>query len=73
MGGYGVGEVSTGTGEQVDRIENETNLTPRPIAGSGAGGGGRIMGAETGVNNELEEVGRLTESDGKGFTEEVLG
>ena len=26
---------------------NGTNLTPKPVAGSGVGGGGMIMGAET--------------------------
>ena len=35
---------------------NGTNLTPRSIAGSGAGGGGRIMGDDNGVKTELVEV-----------------
>ena len=45
---------------------NETNLTPRPIAGSGAVGGGRIMGAEIGVNNEFVVVGGVAQSDWRG-------
>ena len=52
MGYYGVGEVGTGTGERVDRTVIKTSLTLGPIAGSGAGGGGRSMGMETGVKNE---------------------
>ena len=42
---------------------NETDLIPRPIAGSGAVGGGRILGAETGVNNEFVVVGGVAGSD----------
>ena len=43
------------------------------VAGSGAGGGGRIMGAEAGVHHKLAEVGSFAESDRGGFGEEVLG
>ena len=42
---------------------NGISLTSRPIAGSGANGGGRIMEMETDVNNELVEVGGFVESD----------
>ena len=38
---------------------NVASFTLMPTAGSGAGRGGRIMGAETAVNNELAEVGGL--------------
>ena len=34
---------------------NETSLTLRPIARSGASGNGRIVDAETSVNTELVE------------------
>ena len=49
---------------------NGTILTSGAVAGMGASGGGRIMGAETGVNNELVEVGGVF-SRGS-FGEEVL-
>ena len=52
---------------------NGAGLTPGSVAGSGAGGGGRIMGAEAGVHHKLVEVGWFTESDRGGFGEEVLG
>ena len=42
---------------------NGAGLTP----GSGAGGGGRIMGAEAGVHHKLAEVGWFTESDQGGL------
>ena len=41
----------------------KTNLTPRPIAGLGANRSGRIMRAETGVNNEYVLVGVVAASD----------
>ena len=44
---------------------NGAGLTPGSVAGSGAGGSGRIMGAEAGVHYKLAEVGW--------FGEEVLG
>ena len=43
------------------------------VAGSGAGGSGRIMGAEAGVHIKLAEVWRFVESDKGRFDEEVLG
>ena len=43
------------------------------IAGSGAGGGGRIMGTEAGVHNKFAEVLGFAESDRGRFNEEVLG
>ena len=52
---------------------NETNLTTGPIAGSGASGDDRFMGAETGVNNELAEIGEFAKNDGGMFGEKVLG
>ena len=41
--------------------------------GSGAGGGGRIMGAEAGVHHKLAEVGWFAKSDRGAFGDEVLG
>ena len=52
---------------------NGAGLTPVSIAGSGASGGDRIMGAEAGVHHKLAEVGWFAESDRGGFGEEVLG
>ena len=53
---------------------NGAGLTPGSVAGSGAGGSGRIMGAEAGVHHMLAEVGWFADSDrGGGFGEEVLG
>ena len=43
------------------------------VAGLGAGGGGRIMGAVAGVHNKLVEVRGFAESDRGRFDEEVLG
>ena len=48
---------------------NAAGLTP----GSGAGGGGGIMGAEAGVHHKLAEVGWFAENNRGGFGEEVLG
>ena len=42
------------------------------VAGSGAGGGDRIMGVEAGVHNKLAEVWGFVESD-RGRFDEVLG
>ena len=44
---------------------NGTILALGSFARFGARGGGRIMGAETDVNNELAEVGGFSESDRK--------
>ena len=52
---------------------NAAGLTPRSVAGSGASGGGRIMGAEARVHNELVEVRGFAESDRVRFVEEVMG
>ena len=52
---------------------NEAGLTMGSVAGLGAGGGGRIMGAEAGVHNKLAEVWGLAESDRWWFDEEILG
>ena len=49
------------------------SLTPWSVAGSRAGGGGRIMGAEAGVHNKLAEVWGFAESNRGRFDEEVLG
>ena len=49
---------------------NETGLTPGSVAGSGAGGGGRIMGVEAGVHHKLAEVGWFAESDRGRFGED---
>ena len=46
MGSYGISEVGTWAGGRVDRRVNWAGLTTGSVAGSGAGGGGRIMGAE---------------------------
>ena len=52
---------------------NRAGLTTGSIAGSGAGGGGRIVGAEVSVHNKLAEVWGFAESDRGRFDEEVLG
>ena len=52
---------------------NGAGLTSGSVAGSGAGGGGRIMGAEAGVHNKLAEVRGFAESDRGRFDEEILG
>ena len=38
-------------------------LTLGSVAGSGSGGGGRIMSVEAGVHNKLVEVGWFAKSD----------
>ena len=48
---------------------NGAGLTP----GSGANGGGGIMGAEAGIHHKLVEVGWFAESERGGLCEEVLG
>ena len=42
---------------------NGAGLTPGSVAGSGAGGGGKIMGAEAVVHHKLVEVWGFVESD----------
>ena len=44
MGGYGVGEVGTGASERVGKMVNGTSFTPKTIARSETGGGGRGWG-----------------------------
>ena len=60
MGGDGVSDVSAGVGGMV----NGAGLTSGSITRSGACGDDSTVGAETGVDNELAEVGRFSESDG---------
>ena len=48
-------------------------LTTGSVAGLGAGGDGRIIGAEADVHNKLVEVWGFAESDRGRFDEEVLG
>ena len=57
----------------VHELVNGAGLTPGSVAGSGAGGCGRIMGAEAHVHNELAEVREFVECDRGEFDEEVLG
>ena len=54
-----ISEISTGAGERIGRMVNGTSLASGSIAGPGACGGGRSMRAETHVNSELAEVGRV--------------
>ena len=65
MGSYGISEVG--------RRVNGAVLTTGSVAGSGASGGGRIVGAEAGFHNKLAKVRGFVESDRGGFDEEVLG
>ena len=55
MGSDGVSEVGAGAGEGVDGMVNGTSLSSGSIAGPGAGGDGRCVGAEINVHNELAE------------------
>ena len=73
MCSYGVSDIGTGAGEEVDWMANGVGTTPGSVAWSGASGDGSIMGAETSVHNELAEVGEFVESDKGRFDEEVLG
>ena len=73
MGGDGVSDVSAGAGEGVDGMVNGTGLTSRSIARSGACGGGRSVGAETHINNEVAELGGFPEHDRVGFGKKILG
>ena len=51
---------------------NGAGLTTASVTGSGASGGGRIMGAEVNVHNKLVEVWGFSESD-RGRFDEALG
>ena len=73
MGSDGVSEVGAGAGEILGRMKNGTSLASGSIAGPGACWGGRSVGAETSVHNELVEVGGFFESDRGGVGKEVLG
>ena len=52
---------------------NGAGLTTGSVAGSGASGGGRIMGAEVSIYNKLAQVWAFVKSDRGRFDEEVLG
>ena len=57
MASDAVSEFGAGAGERVGGMMNDTNLALGSIAGLGAGWGGRSVGVETSVHNELAEVG----------------
>ena len=57
MGSDGVIGVSAEAGERVGGMVNGTGFTLRSIARSRACGGGRSVGTETCIDNELVEVG----------------
>ena len=73
MGGNGVSDICTRAGEGAGRRVNGAGLTLGSVAGSGAGGSGRIMDAEAGVHKKLAEVWGIVESDRGRFDEKVLG
>ena len=73
MGGVGVSDVSAGAGKGVGGMVNETGLISRSIAKLGACGGGSSVGAKTRIDNELAEVGWLSEGDRGGFGKKILG
>ena len=56
MGSYGVSDISAGAVEGVGGIMYGTGLTSGSITMLGAYRGGRSMGAETHIDNELAEV-----------------
>ena len=57
MGGDGVIDISAGADEGVGRMVNGAGLTSGSMTRSGANGGGRAVGTETRVDNELAKVG----------------
>ena len=59
MGSNRVSEVSAGAGERVGGMVNGISPTSGSIAGLGACGGDRPVGAETCVHNELAKVGGI--------------
>ena len=69
MGGNGVSDISTRSGEGIGRMVNGAGLTSGSIARSGASVGGSTVGMETGVNNELAKVRGFSEGDRRGFGE----
>ena len=73
MCGGTVREIGTGASEWIDRMVSRTSSTTELIAKSWAGGGDRLMRAETGVNNELVEIRKFMVSDGGWFGAKVQG
>ena len=59
--------------EGVGGVVNGAGLTLGSIARSGASGGGRTVGRETGVDNELANVRGFSEGDRRGFSKKALG
>ena len=57
MCSYWVTGVSTKTGDRLRGMMNGTISTPESISGLGAGVGGKTMGTEIPINNDLVEVG----------------
>ena len=57
MGSDGVSEIGAVAGERAGRMVNGTSLALGSVAGLGAGGACRSVEEETGVQNELAEVG----------------
>ena len=55
--------------ERVDGMWNGTSFAMCPVAGLEVAGGGRFMRADTGVNNELEEIRGFMENDRGWFVE----
>ena len=73
MGGNGVSDIGTRTGEGVGGVVNGVGLTSGSIARSGASGSGSTVGTETGVDNQLAKVKGFSEGDRRGFGKKVLG
>ena len=72
MGSYVVSDVIAEAGEGVGGILSGTGLTSGSIARSGTCGGGRSVGVETRIDNELADVGGFLEGDRGRFGKEVL-
>ena len=73
MSSYGVSDISAGAGEGVCGMLNGTDLTLRSIARLGAYEGGRSVGVDTFIKNEMVEVGGFSEDDRERFGKEILG
>ena len=67
MDSDGISDVSAGDGKGVGGMVNGTGLTSRSIAGPGARGGGRSVGVEISVHNELAEVGGFLKVTEEGY------